>query len=136
MKRNLVITAALALLATTAASAQTVNVKATVPFSFIVGRSTLPAGEYSLQTMNNGQVLAISNRDAKITNLVLWNACESLRAASGTKLVFHRYADRYFLSQIWTEGNNRGHEIPISEREQETAKNSSMEEVVLVAGKY
>ena len=85
MKRNLVITAALALLATTAASAQTVNVKATVPFSFIVGRSTLPAGEYSLQTMNNGQVLAMSNRDAKITNLALSNACESLRAASQTK---------------------------------------------------
>src|SRR5262244_940137 len=40
MKRNLAITAALALLATTAASAQTVNVKATVPFSFIVGRVT------------------------------------------------------------------------------------------------
>jgi hypothetical protein len=136
MKRNLVITAALALLATTAASAQTVNVKATVPFSFIVGRSTLPAGEYSLQTMNNGQVLAMSNRDAKITNLALSNACESLRAASQTKLVFHRYGDRYFLSQVWTEGDNRGREIPIGEREQETAINSSMQEVVLVAAKY
>ncbi len=136
MKRNLMITAALALLTTTAASAQTVNVKATVPFSFIVGRSAHPAGEYSVQTVNNGGVLAISNPDAKSTNLVLSNACEALRAASGTKLVFHRYADRYFLRQIWTEGNNRGREIPISEREQETAKNSIMQEVLLVAAKY
>lgn len=136
MKRNLVITAALALLATTAASAQTVNVKATVPFSFIVGRLTLPAGEYALQTVNSGQVLAMTNPDAKITKLVLSNACESQRAASETKLIFHRYGDRYFLSQIWTEGNNRGREIPIGEREQETAINSSMQEVVLVAAKY
>src|SRR6266496_1091125 len=105
MRGNILITVALAMLATMAASAQTINVKATVPFSFIVGRSTLSAGEYSLKTMSNGQVLALSNRDAKITELVLSNSCESL-TASKTKLVFHRYGGRYFLSQIWTEGNN------------------------------
>jgi hypothetical protein len=135
MRGNILITVALAMLATMAASAQTINVKATVPFSFIVGRSTLSAGEYSLKTMSNGQVLALSNRDAKITELVLSNSCESL-TASKTKLVFHRYGDRYFLSQIWTEGNNRGHEIPISQREKETARNSSMQQVVLVAEKH
>src|SRR5437667_7505084 len=84
MKRNILITAALAMLAITAASAQTVKLKATVPFSFIVGRFTLPAGEYSLKTMSNGQVLAMSNLDAKTTQLVLSNACESL-TASNTK---------------------------------------------------
>ena len=136
MRGNILITAAaLAMLATMAASAQTINVKATVPFSFIVGRSTLSAGEYSLKTMSNGQVLALSNLDAKITELVLSNSCESL-TASKTKLVFHRYGGRYFLSQIWTEGNNRGHEIPISRREEETARNSSMKQVVLVAEKH
>ena len=136
MRGNILITAAaLAMLATMAASAQTINVKAIVPFSFIVGRSTLSAGEYSLKTMSNGQVLALSNLDAKITELVLANSCESLTAGK-TKLVFHRYGDRYFLSQIWTEGNNRGHEIPISRREEETARNSSMKQVVLVAEKH
>ena len=136
MRGNILITAAaLAMLATMAASAQTINVKAIVPFSFIVGRSTLSAGEYSLKTMSNGQVLALSNLDAKITELVLSNSCESL-TASKTKLVFHRYGDRYFLSQIWTEGNNRGHELPISRREEETARNSSMKQVVLVAEKH
>jgi hypothetical protein len=135
MRGNILITAALATLATMAASAQTINVKATVPFSFIVGRSTLSAGEYSLKTMSNGQVLALSNLDAKMTELVLLNSCESL-TASKTKLVFHRYGDRYFLSQIWTEGNNRGHEIPISQREEETARNSSMQQLVLVAEKH
>ena len=135
MRGNILLTAALATLATIAASAQTVNVKATVPFSFIVGRSTLSAGEYSLKTMSNGQVLALSNREAKITELVLSNSCESL-TASKTKLVFHRYGDRYFLSQIWTEGNNRGHEIPISQREKETARNSSIQQVALVAEKH
>jgi hypothetical protein len=135
MRGNILITVALAMLATMAASAQTINVKATVPFSFIVGRSTLSAGEYSLKTMSNGQVLALSNREAKITELVLSNSCESL-TASKTKLVFHRYGDRYFLSQIWTEGNNRGHEIPISQREKETARNSSIQQVALVAEKH
>ena len=132
MKRNILITAALAMLAITAASAQTVKLKATVPFSFIVGRFTLPAGEYSLKTMSNGQVLAMSNLDAKTTQLVLSNACESL-TASNTKLIFHRYGDRYFLRQIRTEGSNRGHEIPMGEREKEVAKSSSTQEVALLA---
>jgi len=134
MRGNILIAMALAMLATTAASAQTVNVKATVPFSFIVGQSTLPAGEYSLKAMGNGQVLEMRNFDAKINQLVLSNSCES-RTASKTKLVFHRYGDRYFLSQIWREGNNYGHEIPISQREKEIARNSFMQDVVLVAEK-
>jgi hypothetical protein len=132
MKRNLVITAALALLATTAASAQTVNVKATVPFSFIVGRSTLPAGEYTLKATSNGQIVELRNFDAKINQLVLSNSCES-RTGTQSKLVFHRYGDRYFLRQIWTEGNNWGHEIPMSKREKEIAKSFSTEDVVLLA---
>ena len=134
MKGTIVITAALAMLATTVASAQSIKVKATVPFSFIVGQSTLPAGEYTLKAMSNGQVLEMRNLDAKITRLVLSNSCES-RPASKTKLVFHRYGDQYFLSQIWTEGIDRGHEIPISQREKEIARNSSAQEVVLVAQK-
>jgi len=135
MKGTILITAALAMLATTAASAQSIKVKATVPFSFIVGQFILPAGQYTLKATGNGQVLEMRNLDAKITRLVLSNSCES-RPASETKLVFHRYGDRYFLSQIWSEGNDRGHEIPISQREKEIARNSSVQEVVLVAQKH
>jgi len=51
MKRNsLLFAAALALAVTTVASAQSTKVKVTVPFSFIVNRANLPAGEYLLRS--------------------------------------------------------------------------------------
>src|SRR5215468_4831499 len=87
MKRHILITAALAMLATTAASAQTINVRAKVPLSFAVGSSILPAGEYSLQTLGFGHALAMRNRDANVTKLVLSNSCQS-RTATKNKLIF------------------------------------------------
>jgi hypothetical protein len=134
MKRNLLITAALALLGTTGASAQTVTVKANVPFSFIVNRATLPAGQYWLNSVDDqGTALAIRNTDSKSTNLVLSNACASTKGANKTKLVFHRYGGRYFLSQIWMAGNDRGREVPPGAREKEIARDYPMQEVILLA---
>jgi hypothetical protein len=134
--KNLLLTAALALLAATAASAQSVNVKATVPFSFIVNRATLPAGQYMLKSVDvDGKAVAIRNLTSNTSNLILSNACESLKTSGTTKLIFHRYAGRYFLSQIWMQGNNRGREIPPGAREKEIARDYSMEEVVLLASR-
>ena len=133
MKNFLLFAVALTLLITTA-SAQTVKVKANIPFSFVVNRATMPAGEYVVESMDrDGGVLAIRDSHAKITNLVIANACESHKAATHNKLIFHRYGDRYFLSQVWIQGDNRGRELRTSAREIEVAKDFSAQEVVLMA---
>ena len=138
MKRNvLLLAAALALLVTTGASAQTINLKANVPFSFVVDRTTLPAGEYSVESIANSEgVLTIRGVDTKTARLIMSHACESVKAASHAKLIFHRYGDQYFLSQVWVGGNNRGHELLPSAREKEVAKDFRAEKVMLaVAGR-
>jgi len=132
MKRYKLIIVGLAMLVTAAASAQIINVKAKVPFSFAVGSSMLPAGEYSLQSLGFGHALAIRNRDANVTKLVLSNVCQS-RTAAKNRLIFHRYGSSYFLSRIWTEGSSFGYEVPTSAREKEMARNYPTEEVVLLA---
>jgi hypothetical protein len=135
MKNTLMLfAAALALFVTTAASAQTIKLKAEIPFGFIVSGATLPAGEYLVRSADvEGKVLWFSDRNSNRNNLVLTNACSSLKVATKTKLVFHRYGDRYFLNQIWIAGNDLGRELPTSRRETEVAKDFSMQEVVLVA---
>jgi hypothetical protein len=134
MKRNFLIAVALALFGTTAAIAQTVDVKASVPFSFTVNRATLPAGEYSLKSMDErGTALAIRNLNSETANLVLSNSCRSPKSASQTKLLFHRYGNHYFLSQIWIEGSNAGRELPPSAQEKEVAKDFSMQQVLVAA---
>jgi len=132
-KKLLVIALALPMLMTAAASAQTVHMKVTVPFNFIAVGTTLPAGEYDIQSLEpEEKVLVIRNRNSAESILVFAGPCESLNASSSTKVVFHRYGDRYFLSQLWVEGNNLGHQITPSSRETEVALDTPSSEVVLL----
>jgi len=136
MKRNYLLFAVALTLLITTASAQTVKVKANIPFSFVVNRATMPPGEYMVESMDrDGGVLAIRDSNSKTTNLVTSNACQSPKAAVHTKLIFHRYGDRYFLSQVWVQGNDRGRELLRSAREVEVAKDFSVQQVVLMAGR-
>ena len=122
------------LLATVSASAQTVMLKANVPFNFIVSGKTLPAGEYTIQSLNTiARVLVL--RGAEKADMVIANPCQSARPSDKSKLVFHRYGDRYFLSQIWTAGNSSGAEFPQSSREAEVAMDFPRQEVVLIASR-
>ena len=133
MKTKLMLsTTVLALLVTTAASAQSISVRANVPFSFIVNRITLPAGEYLVESADNqGRALRFANLNSQARDLVISNYCGGVAAATQTKLIFHRYGDRYFLKRIWVAGNSAGHELLTSPRETEVAKDFSMQEVVM-----
>ena len=132
MKKQLLALVGLGLLlATVSASAQTVPLKANIPFNFIVSKAELPAGEYTLQSL--GTAMLIRSMDSQITKLVLPNACASLQSSETTKLVFHRYGDRYFLAQVWAAGANRGRELPKSSRETEVAQDYPVQNVVLAA---
>ena len=122
------------MLATVSAYGQTVLVKANIPFNFSVTGATLPAGAYTIQSLTaDGMVLSIRDSDMKAQGMVLAIECESRNDAKQSKLVFHRYGDRYFLTQVWVAGRNLGHRIPKSPRETEVAKDYTMPEVVLVA---
>ena len=122
------------MLAAVSAYGQTVLVKANIPFNFSVTGATLPAGEYTIQSLTgDGMVLSIRDSDMKAQEMVLAIECESRNDAQQSKLVFHRYGDRYFLAQVWVAGRNLGHRIPKSPRETEVAKDYTMQEVVLVA---
>ncbi len=122
------------LLAAASAFAQTAVVKANVPFSFIVDKADFPAGEYTIQSLGtSGTAITIQSSDRKVIKVVMPNACESQKAQPNTKLVFHRYGDRYFLAQIWTAGNHLGRELPKSGREAEIAMDYPAQSVVVVA---
>ena len=122
------------LLATASAFAQTGVVKANIPFNFIVNKVDLPSGQYRLETVGTtGVAMTIQSTDSKVNKAFLPNDCESGKAQATTKLVFHRYGDQYFLSQIWKAGEVRGKELPKSGREREVAMDFPAQDVVVVA---
>jgi len=116
--------------------AQSIRVKADVPFEFIVNGSTLPPGQYTIQSFGtaDGKTLLLRNADKKENATVNSINVESGKTAPETKLVFHRYGDRYFLSQVWVEGNNLGRALPKGHREAELARDyDHFQEVNVVA---
>lgn len=122
------------LLAAGSAFAQTINVKGDIPFSFIVNKATLPAGQYELKSLTeDGRMLSVRDSDGQAVAMIGSIRTESLKAANETKLVFTRYGDRYFLSQIWVAGETSGHQLPKSKREAEVAMDYNPERVVVVA---
>lgn len=124
------------LLATTSAYAQSINLKANVPFNFVAPAGTLPSGEYTLRSVGGiDNAISISGEGQK-SSIFLATPCLSLKSSQGagrTKLVFSRYGDQYFLSEIWMQGRTVGHKLPKTRREVETAMNQTAQQVVILA---
>jgi hypothetical protein len=115
------------------ASAQSKTIKADVPFDYVVNGKTMLAGESAIRAEGDGQtVLWIASENARM--FVLPNSTESRTPSDKTKLVFHKYGDRYFLASIEREGEVRGYELPASKLEAELrAQNVAEKDVVLLA---
>jgi hypothetical protein len=119
------------LLTAVAAHAQQTKVTATVPFNFVAGDRTYPAGDYSFS--NDGPVLQIANVEQATSSNTMSQACESLRPSADTKLVFQRMGGYYFLRQIWVAGHSRGRELPRSHTEVQLAQNHQKSESGMLA---
>ena len=122
------------LLLAMAAQAQTTNVKASIPFNFVVGNHAYSAGDYTVKSMSqNSGAIRIDNADESEKGMTLSNECQKAQPAAQTVLVFQRLGDNYFLYQVWTAGNSLGREFPMSKKEVQLAKNYGTPELVIVA---
>lgn len=116
----LVLIAAVALMAAlVSANAQTTgSVVANIPFDFTVGGKSLKAGEYSVRAFTaNGNTLVISNQQSHDAVVRLSQSIEARKSPKQAKMVFHRYGQRYFLSEIWTAGERSGRQLNKSAEE-------------------
>jgi hypothetical protein len=97
------------------------NLTVQVPFGFHVGDSILPSGEYIVSTDVAPGVVRVRSADAKSSVMILSMPTQTLATPSTGKLVFNKYGDEYFLSQIWKSGVNTGNKLHQSRREVEVA---------------
>jgi hypothetical protein len=82
--------------------AQQPVVQASIPFSFSVNGQALPAGRYMIRSNIAGEyVLSLQNRDKHSTVMTLGHPNQATEPRASV-LVFHRYGDQYFLSEIRT----------------------------------
>jgi len=128
---------ALAVMASTRVAQAQNSLLVNIPFDFVAGNQTLPAGEYSVQASGPERTLILIDRkDPAASAIINSNAVVTNETQAQSKLVFNRYSDRYFLSQVWTAGNSRGRQLLKSGREKEMAQAAKIEaqgQVILVA---
>jgi hypothetical protein len=97
------------------------TVDAKIPFNFNIGAQRFLAGQYDLKPLLQHTVLLRNQHGRGLTNVTTISV-QSMEAPNSSVLVFHRYGEHYFLSQIWVAGNTVGREIPKSRSEIESAK--------------
>ena len=108
------------LLAASACIAQTKgDVVAVIPFPFVVAGHTLPAGRYIVSPMTQNILRIHESMGPGI--LVPTNSAQRSVSDNSSKLVFHRYENTYFLSQVWITGIEGGRELRPSSAEREMA---------------
>lgn len=85
---------------------------AEIPFDFSVDYKTMPAGQYSVQTVATASdALLIQSADGKNSALRPSAATERVQKNATARLVFHRYGDRYFLAEVWSGGDTTGRQL-------------------------
>jgi len=77
-----------------------------IPFAFDASDQSLPAGEYLVLTVTPERSIRVVSTDGKHSAILNTLPNYSGSPSKNSRLVFHRYGNEYFLSQVWTAGQN------------------------------
>lgn len=118
--RTISVLSLLFLLTAASAHAQSAHTMVvTVPFDFNVAGKLFPAGEYTVRsvTQNTEEGWQYLRIDGRAGGLVLTMPIRARAINDSSRLVFNRYDDQYFLSQVWMSGKSDGRGLARSGRE-------------------
>ncbi|MGH9714534.1 MAG: hypothetical protein ACRD5M_14665 [Candidatus Acidiferrales bacterium] len=123
---------AISLVATGRCLARPRVLTAHIPFTFQVGTTRMPAGQYQIESVitGAGTLQVIRRVDGGTAIRLSTIAIEARSENSNAKLVFHHAGNEYFLSQI-LNGDGTGQQLFESKPEKEAARNGSVTEVAL-----
>jgi hypothetical protein len=97
------------------------RLEANVPFEFIVGKTTLPAGKYEIKGTDDKtpgvlEIISVNGRKTVLFETEAANLRDE-ESVTKTELVFNKIGDKYFLSQVWVEGDSSGSQLAKSKEE-------------------
>ena len=108
------------------------NLRVTIPFNFSVGDKEFEAGDYIIQRAGETGSLIIRNEGGHGQQFVFGIPMETNKTGNRERLVFHRYGNQYFLSQIWLSGDEDGHKLVRGAQEKNAAaKQPASDEAVV-----
>ena len=91
------------------AFAQSEIMHVNVPFSFSVGKKTMPAGEYVVSSDN--LIIYTLRVRGKASSFVVTNSVDAGKPQHQPSLIFQRSGSQYTLAEIWTYDAEFGHSV-------------------------
>ncbi len=109
--RTLVVSSLLIFLIAALTHGQTSSaiVRAKIPFSFVIGKQTLPAGQYEFvpsQRPEGMKVISLDQKPEVFMPLITRLAAKTHSTPSDSHIVFDKVGDVYTLSEIWVPGED------------------------------
>jgi hypothetical protein len=121
------------------AVAQGTAVNVDVPFAFQNGSQHLPAGTYRID-LDSEHLMILRGATPDAAGFVMTNPEQrsSSNSIDKGKVVFHKYADHYYLRAVWIPGNDIGRKCVMSnaekrEKQLQFARNSTTPSNVEIA---
>ena len=96
-----------------------------IPFPFVVANRALPPGRYIITPIGEKNIRIYAANEQGV--LVPTHSVQGRAPEGTTKVVFHRYGDTYFLSEVWAPANGIGRELFTSQAERELSKRGGKE---------
>jgi hypothetical protein len=124
--KHLVAVSIFAALACSGLHAQSVDLRATIPFDFHAGKTLLPAGEYLIH--GNGPVVWLRAEDHSTPAFALMTigADSGIDRSRQARVDFNRYGNEYFLRTIWNPSTEGGRQLLPTAREKELVAHGSV----------
>ena len=119
---KLALVASVSFLWSSSSQAQAVA-KAEIPFDFVCHGQVMPRGAYTISIVLE-KFFELRSSDGKSSVVSLIESHDKV-ASPGTKLIFHRYGDSYFLSEFQSETLELELKLPKSKAEQQAQLNEA-----------
>lgn len=119
-------------------AAQDVNLRANIPFEFVVGDVAMPAGVYDVTKLNaSSGLFRVRDQEGNYAAARLVMRAERLKVPTETVLIFNRYRENggevsHFLSQVWVKGMNTGYEFFKYRAEREAALRAAKRDIITI----
>jgi hypothetical protein len=119
MKRLFLAMGLFAAVACSGLNAQTMELRAKVPFDFRMGEKLMPAGQYLIH--HSAGLLTVREQGGSTAAMFLTLPEYRPHTPTTGTLEFNRYGEDYFLAKIWAPGSRDGRSLTKSSAEKEIA---------------
>ncbi len=121
MKRLILAAGLFVATVSTSLYAQTMDMRANIPFDFRIGGTLLPSGEYSIHHANGMLFVSQTGGAHKGSVVFTVGTDRPNRSTEKGTLQFNRYGDSYYLSKVWTPDSETARATLQTPREKELA---------------